>query len=403
VHALGAMGLVLGLTFLAWCLVLPEDAGHVLGEVRDWLWPPPPPPREVAQINPARPPGPAPEGMVWVPGGSFWMGSEDFPDAVPVHLVRVDGFWMDRTEVTNAQFAKFVQATGYVTVAERPPDPRSLPNIRPELLGFQQRYGDELLAGFPNAYPGALAAAAPAAGFPAAFPWGMVSVIPPLLRPVSLVFEPSPLATDLNDHAQWWRVVPGADWRHPEGPGSDLSGREDHPVVHVCWADAVSYCRWAGKRLPTEAEWEFAARGGLDRKSYPWGDELEPEGKCLANIWQGEFPLHNTLADGFAGTAPVGSFPANGYGLHDMAGNVWEWCGDWYRPDYYRESPKASPQGPPHGYDPHEPGVPKRVQRGGSFLCCENYCTRYVTGSRGKGEPTSGASHVGFRCVKSAR
>jgi formylglycine-generating enzyme required for sulfatase activity len=301
-------------------------------------------------------PGPAPEGMVWVAGGQFWMGSDDsnYPDTQPVHQVHVDGFWMDRTEVTNAQFEQFVRETGYVTVAERKPDPKDFPNVPPE----------NLVAG-------------------------------------SIVFTPPEGEVALDNHHVWWRYVPGANWRHPEGPQSTTQGREDHPVVHVCYEDAVAYARWAGKRLPTEAEWEFAARGGLDRKRYTWGHELTPDGKWQTNIWQGRFPHENALADGFRATAPAASFPPNGYGLYDMAGNVWEWCADWYRPDYYKESPARNPQGPDSSFDPLEPGTPKRVQRGGSFLCSDLYCIRYLPGARGKGAVDSGASHVGFRCVQS--
>jgi formylglycine-generating enzyme required for sulfatase activity len=299
----------------------------------------------------------APEGMVWVPGGWFWMGGEEkFPDTLPVHLVYVDGFWMDKTEVTNAQFERFVQATGYQTVAERKPDPKDFPGVPPE----------NLVAG-------------------------------------SIVFTPPRGEVSFENHLAWWRYVPGASWRHPEGPGSDLKDRENHPVVHICWDDAVAYAKWAGKRLPTEAEWEFAARGGLERKPYTWGDELLPGGQWQANIWQGKFPSENTLADGFRATAPVGSFPPNGYGLYDMAGNVWEWCADWYRPDYYEKSPDRNPPGPNDSFDPLEPGVPKRVQRGGSFLCSDLYCIRYRPGTRGKGAVDSGQSHAGFRCVLSRR
>jgi formylglycine-generating enzyme required for sulfatase activity len=311
-----------------------------------------------------RPDTSASEAMVWIPDGEFIMGCE-YPgmgDAQPLHRVRLKGFWMDRTEVTNEQFERFVAATGYLTVAERTPD------------------WEEMKKQLPPDTPK-----------------------PPAdkLVPGSLVFTPPRESVSLENHTQWWSWVPGANWRHPEGPGSDLQGREQHPVVHVCWEDAAAYARWANKRLPTEAEWEYAARGGLDRKLYCWGDELKPGGKWMANIWQGQFPYENTEEDGYRGTAPVGSFPPNGYGLHDMAGNVWEWCADWYQPDYYLHSPTDDPQGPPDSYDPHEPGIPKRVQRGGSFLCSDLYCTRYLPGARGKGAPDSGASHIGFRCVRS--
>ena len=302
-------------------------------------------------------PGPAPEGMVWVPGGAFYMGDAEFNDA-PVHRVEVDGFWMDKTEVTNAQFARFVAATGYVTVAERAPDPKDFPGVAAEELKG--------------------------------------------VKAGSIVFTPPENPVDLRNHAQWWRYVPGANWRQPEGPGSGVEGKENFPVVHVSYDDAVAYAKWAGKRLATEAEWEFAARGGLDGKPYAWGDEQKPGGKWPANIWQGHFPNENTAEDGFARAAPVASFAANAFGLHDLAGNVWEWCADWYRPDYYTVSPRRNPAGPEDSFDPVEPGLPKRVQRGGSFLCSDMYCVRYRPGTRGKGEVTSGASHVGFRCVKSA-
>lgn len=307
-------------------------------------------------INDDRPPSEEPEGMVWIPGGQFWMGGEpQFADAQPVHLVYVDGFWMDRTEVTNAEFERFVEATNYVTVAERTPTAEEIPGALPE----------QLVAG-------------------------------------SIVFQPPDEAVPLNDIRGWWGYMPGADWRHPEGPASNLDGREDHPVVHVCWEDATAYARWADKRLPTEAEWEFAARGGLDRKRYVWGNRAPGKDGWPANIWQGNFPNQNTQADGFVRTAPVGSFDANGFGLYDMSGNVWEWCADWYRPDYYQVAARRNPRGPDESYDPDEPGIAKRVQRGGSFLCSDQYCTAYRPGVRGKGEVKSAAAHLGFRCVRDA-
>jgi formylglycine-generating enzyme required for sulfatase activity len=343
------------------------------------------------RINASTPPGPAPEGMVWVPGGTFWMGDEKFPDAKPVHKVYVDGFWMDRTEVTNVQFARFVEATGYITVVERMPDPKAFAGFNAEMYGFQPEY---------------VAALALAPGQPvlAGLPWAGLYHAPGTLKPFSLVFQMPRTVVDpfKTPPGVWWRTVAGACWKHPEGPGSDLKGRENHPVVHICFEDAQAYAQWANKRLPTEAEWEFAARGGLDRKPYAWGDEFKPGGKHMANTWQGQFPSLNTLEDGYQGTAPGGSFPANGFGLCDMSGNVWEWCADWYQPRYPSASPERNPQGPPKSNDPTEPGVPKRVQRGGSFLCCDNYCVRYMVGGRGKGDVESTANHTGFRCVKAA-
>lgn len=297
-----------------------------------------------------------PSGMTFVPTGRFTMGSASamFPDAKPLHTVALDGFFMDRCLVTNAQFARFVHATGYVTVAERRPDPKLFPGVP----------GEKLVSG-------------------------------------SVVFVPPAHSVPLDDAGQWWRYVPGANWRHPQGPNSALVGKAAHPVVQVCWDDASAYARWAGKRLPTEAEWEYAARGGLNQKPYVWGSAFAPQGRMMANTFQGHFPDHNTQKDGYMGTSPVMSFPPNGYGLYDMAGNVWEWCADWYRPDYYALSPRKNPLGPTNSLDPQEPGLPKRVQRGGSFLCTDQYCSRYMPGGRGKGDVLTGASNVGFRCVVS--
>jgi formylglycine-generating enzyme len=312
---------------------------------------------DVPKLNASTPPGPAPEGMVWIPGGEFWMGSETgFDDEKPRHKVYVDGFWMDRTEVINAQFAKFVAATGYLTIAERKPDAKEFPNVPPEDL-----------------------------------------------VPFSAVFVEPPPPVDLNNPLQWWKRVNGADWRHPAGPRSSITGKDNVPVVHIAWTDAAAYATWTGKRLPTEAEWEFAARGGLDRKRFTWGDELKPGGKWMANIWQGEFPTHNTAEDGYKGTAPVASYPPNGYGLHDMAGNVWEWCADWYQPDYYRLSPDRNPRGPEAGSPDPVDGKPRRVRRGGSFYCSDQYCRRYLPSARDASPPDSGASHTGFRCVLSPK
>ena len=311
-----------------------------------------------------------PQGMVWIAGGEFDMGavvngqgSAEIPmasnDAGPIHRVRVDGFWMDKTEVTNEQFAKFVTATGYVTIAERAPTKEEFPDAPPE----------NLVAG-------------------------------------SVVFAPPNHEVPLNDHYQWWSYVKGADWRHPLGPQSDIKGKDKYPVVQIAYPDAEAYAKWAGKRLPTEAEFEFAERGGLSRKTYAWGDDFRPNGKWMANSFQGKFPVHDTGEDGFTGIAPVAKFPPNGYGLYDMAGNVWEWCSDWYRPDYYEQLVKTggvavNPKGPDSSSDPAEPNEPKKVHRGGSFLCTDQYCCRYIVGTRGKGEIHTGTNHLGFRCVKS--
>jgi formylglycine-generating enzyme len=311
---------------------------------------------------------PGPAGMAWIPGGEFSMGAEDpshtpgggsepLEDARPIHRVYVDGFWMDKTDVTNREFAEFVKATAYVTVAEKKPDARDFPGVPPEKL-----------------------------------------------VPGSLVFHPPVHPVPLDDFSQWWAYVPGANWRHPVGPKSGIKGRGGEPVVQIAYEDAAAYSRWAGKRLPTEAEWEFAARGGVAGKLYAWGDDMRPNGKWMANTHQGHFPDHDSASDGFAGLALVAQFPPNGYGLFDMAGNVWQWTSDWYRADYYQQSATSGvahdPEGPDASFDPAEPGAKKKVQRGGSFLCTEQYCTRYIVGARGKGEISSATNHVGFRCVR---
>ncbi|TDE30617.1 formylglycine-generating enzyme family protein [Flavobacterium ranwuense] len=310
------------------------------------------------------------EGMVQIPAGEFMMGASDNEgrsDEYPQHPVKMNSFWMDATEVTNAQFKKFVDATGYVTTAEIKPDweemKKQLPPDTPK--------PDESL-----------------------------------LVTASLVFTPTSSAVELNDASQWWSWTQDANWKHPQGPASSIKGKDNYPVVHISWDDANAYAKWAGKRLPTEAEWEFAARGRLVDKKYFWGDEDPEKGKPKANIWQGKFPYLNTVADKFKRAAPVKSFAPNKFGLYDMAGNVWEWCSDWYTPDYYKELGNGlliNPKGPARSYDPMEPTVPKRVVRGGSFLCNASYCKGYRVTARMKSSPDTGLEHTGFRCVADAK
>jgi len=308
----------------------------------------------------------APPGMVWIPGGEFMMGgTEEQPatNAQAVHLVSVDGFWIDPTEVTNAQFKTFVEATGYKTVAERPLDWEELRKQVPE---GTPKPGDDVL------------------------------------QPGSMVFTPPDAPVTLNDYTQWWRWVVGASWMHPEGPESSIQGKNNHPVVHIAYEDAEAFAKWAGKRLPTEAEFEFAARGGRDGKCYAWGDELSPQGKYLANYFQGAFPTHDTGEDGFKGTSPVKSFPPNDYGLFDMIGNVWELCSDWYSVERSQNSNAVltNPTGPSATKDPDDPYAIKHVSKGGSFVCSVQYCSNYKPSGRQGSAYDSGMSHTGFRCVK---
>ena len=301
------------------------------------------------------------ENMVWIPGGLFMMGSDShYPEESPAHEAEVDGFWMDRFCVTNAEFARFVAETSHVTSAERPPNP--------------------------DDYPGAL---------------------PEMLTAASVVFRKPQHRVDIRNHYNWWTYIAGANWRHPEGPDSTVEGRELHPVVHVAFEDVEAYAKWAGKVLPTEAEWEFAARGGLDGATYAWGDEFAPGGQPMANTWQGEFPVNNLALDGFEGTAPVGSFPPNGYGLYEMTGNVWEWTTDWYQ--HHREIERTccghvkSRRGGERekSYDPATPEIkiPRKVMKGGSFLCAPNYCRRYRPAARMAQPVDTSTCHLGFRCI----
>ena len=323
-------------------------------------------PNEARQVAITRSDSINKKGMAWIPGGQFTMGASDKEgrqDEFPQHPVTVNGFWMDETEVTNAQFAAFVKATGYVTTAEIKPD---WEEIKKQVPPGTPKPADSLLV------------------------------------PSSLVFAASSTPIALNDPSQWWRWVKGADWKHPKGPSSNIKGKENYPVVQISWDDASAYAKWAGKRLPTEAEWEFAARAGMQGKTYTWGDEPVNQGKQKTNIWQGRFPDDNKALDGFVGAAPVKSFMPNSYGLYDMAGNVWERCSDWYSESYYSSLGSrtvSNPTGPDASNDPQEPGVPKRVVRGGSFLCHDSYCASYRVSARMKTSPDTGLEHTGFRCV----
>ncbi len=307
------------------------------------------------------------KGMILIDGGTFMMGADDeaaSPDEYPKHKVTVDAFWIDAAEVTNAQFAEFVKETNYITTAEQIPD--------------WEEMKKQLPPGTPKPDNSLLVAA-------------------------SLVFNPPDQKVNLTDYSQWWLWQKGADWKHPHGPNSSIKGKENYPVVHVSWYDAQAYCKWAGKRLPAEAEWEWAARGGLNNNIFPWGNEPVNSGKSKANLWQGEFPNKNLVTDQFYNTAPVKSFQPNSFGLYDMAGNVWEWCSDYYDEKYYSTidaAGVANPKGPLKSYDPQEPYAQKRVMRGGSFLCNESYCTGYRVARRMKSTEDSGMEHLGFRCVR---
>ena len=307
--------------------------------------------------------------MVLIPSGTFEMGSvnkEGFYDEYPRHVVKINSFWMDKTEVTNAQFKKFVDETGYITTAEKKID------------------WDEIKKGLPKNTP---------------------KPNDSLLEPSSLVFKYTESSVNLQDHTQWWKFQKGANWKNPWGPGSSIDGKDDYPVVHISWNDAQAYCEWAGKRLPTEAEWEYASRGGINHSVYSWGNQIINTGLPKANTWDGEFPYKNSLKDNFEFLAPVKKFIPNGYGLYDIAGNVWEWCYDWYRHDYYKEFENNiadNPIGPENSFDPNEPYLPKKVMRGGSFLCNDSYCSGFRNSMRMKTSPDTSSIHAGFRTVLDA-
>jgi sulfatase modifying factor 1 len=292
--------------------------------------------------------------MVWIPGGTFAMGSnEHYPEEAPVHEMSVGGFWMDEHLVTNLDFMRFVKATGHVTFAELPPDPSKYPGAKPENL-----------------------------------------------KPGSIVFKKSSGPVDLRNPYNWWDWKAGADWRHPEGPGSSLQGRDRHPVVHVTYSDAEAYAHWAGRELPTEAEWEFAARGGLERAEFAWGNEFMPRGKPMANTWQGEFPYENLLLDGYEGTSPAGTFPANDYGLFDIIGNVWEWTSEWYMGSHEELSLCCGSDARAASIDPNDAAaIPRKVMKGGSHLCAPNYCRRYRPAARMAQPVDTSTCHLGFRCI----
>ncbi len=298
--------------------------------------------------------------MVWIPGGVFLMGSNDhYPEEAPAHEVSVDAFWMDKHTVTNAEFSRFVEDTGHVTLAEKPANAADYPGAKPELLS-----------------------------------------------PASVVFRKSSQPVDLRNHFNWWDYIPGASWRHPQGPQSTLKGLAKHPVVHIAFEDAEAYAKWAGKELPTEAEWEFAARGGLDGAEYVWGNEFEPDGKVMANTWQGEFPYENLLEDGYEWTAPVGAFPPNGFGLFEMAGNVWEWTSDWYQDHSKNEisccasfNPKGGKRDESYESSSSTTEIPRKVMKGGSYLCAPNYCRRYRPAARMPQPIDTSTCHLGFRCI----
>ena len=311
-----------------------------------------------------------PSGMVWIPGGTFQMGTEKgLPDEQPVHTVELDGFWMDETEVTNSEFKRFVDATGYVTLAEQKP-------VLPPDCHMPNGEKIEILPEYDK--PGSVCAK----------------------KITREEIDPA------KRHYNWWEFRVGANWKHPDGPGSTIEDRMDHPVVHVAHQDIMAYCKWSGRRLPTEAQWEYAARGGRKGElMFPWGNERTPDGKWMHNTWQGDFPFENDKTDGFETTCPVKSFPPNGFGLYELSGNVWEWCADFYDPIYYKVSPRRNPLGPKESFEPVKEVIdqPKYVQRGGSYMCSEKFCVGFRVTARMRGAPDTGSFHCGFRCVLNAQ